>query len=141
MELSLLFSRSTSIFLLETLGIAGRMAVSSFTSMILQGIIDAIVFVTSGGKGQPVFQPIFNLSPFYSGLMLSLIEKIPVVGGWFSSLSPGLAEAIVTFIAGWIALGAIIFAFFSLASKWLGLVVGLILGFVAFGLVFGYLKL
>lgn len=95
-----------------SVGVLGRWGFSALTSMIWQAVTYGLNLLAGNSSSSAIPKPIFQLDPSYVDLTVSLIGKV----------SSGLASwsgmpQIVEFIAGWVAIGGVVFWFFMVLGK------------------------
>jgi hypothetical protein len=110
-----------------------RLALSSVWSMILQGVGYAISMF-NGSPAAP--HTLFELDPSYTNLTISLLGRL-----WAGASSSTWLPTIVDLVAGWVAVGAILFTIFVILGRAFSWIIGIIIigvGLVAIVLVLGW---
>jgi hypothetical protein len=95
--------------------------------MILQGVGYAISMF-NGSPATP--HTLFQLDPAYTNLAISLLGHV-----WAGASNSTWLPTIVDLMAGWIAVGAILFTIFVILGKAFSWIIGLIIGVVLVAIV------
>jgi hypothetical protein len=97
-----------------------RLALSSVWSMILQGVGYGISLLNGNAQAP---HTLFELDPAYTNMMISLLGHV-----WGGASSSTWLPTIVDLVAGWVAVGAILFTIFVILGRAFSWIIGIIIG-------------